>query len=91
MLKSYVGIASRDGLERLCPEHPTATRFLLRQAGRLHRRRAVCLWAVISDEAAGEVFAELRVGEKQAAYELLRMNARQMGPMFPGLKNGCPG
>lgn len=81
MLKSYVGIASCDGLERLCPEYPNATRFLFRHAGRLRSRRAVCLWAVISDEAADVVLAELRRGGKQAAYDLLRAEARQMGPI----------
>jgi len=83
MLKSYVGIATRDGLEQFCPEHPSVTRFLVRQADRLKRRRAVCLWAVIPDTDADDVCDELLHGTKQDALKLLRRTAKELGPLLP--------
>lgn len=79
MLNSYVGIASRNGLERLCPEHPGATRFLSVQASRLRRQRAVLVWAVLHDEVADEIMEAVRFGEKQAALRLLQSSAREGG------------
>lgn len=79
MLNSYVGITSRNGLERLCPEHPGVTRFLSVQVSRLRRERAVLVWAVLNDEAAEEIMEELRFGEKQIALGLLQSSAREGG------------
>jgi len=72
MLKSYVGIASRNGLERFCPDHPDVTRFLAIQASRLKRQRAVLVWAAVSDIVADEIMDELRFGEKQRSRWPLR-------------------
>jgi hypothetical protein len=79
MHNSYVGIASRNGLERLCPEQPEATRFLSVQVARLRRERAVLVWAVLHDEVADEILEELRYGEKQVALRLLQASAREGG------------
>ena len=79
MLNSYLGITSRNGLERLCPEHPGVTRFLSAHASRLRRERAVLVWAVLNDEVAEEIMEELRFGEKQAALCLLQSSAREGG------------
>ena len=79
MLKSYVGIASRNGLERFCPGHPEVTRFLAIQASRLKRQRAVLVWAAVSDIVADEIMDELRFGEKQAALQLLQSSAHECG------------
>ena len=81
MLKSYVGIASRNGLERLCPDHPEVARFLSIQAGRLRPQRATLVWAVMPDAAADAVLDELRFGEKQAALRLLQATARECGQL----------
>lgn len=79
MLKSYVGIASRNGLERFCPDHPEVTRFLAIQASRLKRQRAVLVWAAVSDTVADEIMDELRFGEKQSALHLLQSSAHECG------------
>jgi hypothetical protein len=84
MLNSYLAIASRNGLERLCPEHPEATRFLSAQATRLRRERAVLVWAVLPTDAADDIMEELRFGEKQAALRLLQHTAREGGRLMTG-------
>lgn len=79
MLKSYVGIASRNGLERFCPDHPEVTRFLAIQASRLKRQRAVLVWAAVSDVFADEIMDELRYGDKQTALRMLQTSAHECG------------
>lgn len=79
MLNSYLGIATRNGLETLCPEFPETTRFLSARAARLRRDRAVVVWAVLPAEAADDIMSELRSGEKQAALRLLQSTAREGG------------
>lgn len=81
MLKSYVGIATRNGLERLCPDHPEVARFLSIQAGRLRRQRAVLVWAVMPEAAADEIMDELQFGEKLAALRLLQSTSRECGQL----------
>lgn len=83
MLNSYVGIASRNGLERLCPEHPGVARFLAVQAARLRRQRAVLVWAVLPDDAADDIMEELRFGEKKSALQLLQHTAHDGGRLLP--------
>lgn len=79
MLSSYLGIATPRGLERLCPEHPDAARFLSVHVSRLRRQRAVLVWAVMSEDAAEAVCEELRWGDKRAALDLLQTAARECG------------
>lgn len=79
MLKSYVGIASRNGLERFCPDHPEVTRFLAIQASRLKRHRAVLVWAAVSEVIADEIMDELRYGDKQVALQMLQTSAHECG------------
>ncbi|MBY0460873.1 MAG: hypothetical protein K2V38_26435 [Gemmataceae bacterium] len=81
MLNSYVGIASRDGLERLCPENPGVARFLAAQAARL-RQQAVLVWAVLPVDAADDIMEELRAGEKRFALRLLQHAARDGGQLM---------
>lgn len=79
MLNSYLGIATRHGLETLCPEFPETARFLAARVARLRRHRAVLVWAVLQVEAADEIIAEVRAGEKQTALRLLQCSARDGG------------
>ena len=75
MLKSYVGIASRNGLERFCPDHPEVTRFLAIQASRLKRQRAVL---VLSDAARVEWKLGKRTGTARPGTLKIR------APLQPG-------
>lgn len=83
MLNSYLGIATRNGLEALCPEFPETSRFLSARAARLRRQRAVLVWAVLPADAADDIMEELRFGQKQAALRLLQYAARDGGRLLP--------
>lgn len=84
MINSYLGIATRNGLETLCPEFPETSRFLSARAARFRPQRAVLVWAVLSTEVADDILEELRFGEKQAALRLLQHEAREGGRLMTG-------
>lgn len=84
MLNSYLGIATRNGLETLCPEFPETSRFLSARAARLKRQRAVLVWAVLQTDIADDIMEALRFGEKQAALRLLQHTAREGGRLMTG-------
>ena len=52
MLRSYVAIATRNGLEAFFPEHELVVRELVRRAYRGPGHTALCCWAVIPETAA---------------------------------------
>jgi hypothetical protein len=83
MLKSFVGIATRHGLEVFLPEHEHVVRFLTRRVRREALRRAVCYWAVLPDEAAWEVRRQMDLGEAYIALLLLDHAATELGPILP--------
>lgn len=80
MLKSYVGLASLNGLEVLLPETERAVAALAGFAG---SKRAVCCWAVLSGEDAVEIDQRLAAGEKAAALAFLEATARGAGSILP--------
>ena len=47
MMKSYVGIVSKSGIELFYPEDPATVRFLWRRAQR-QKGRVACFWGVLS-------------------------------------------
>jgi hypothetical protein len=83
MLKSFVGIATRSGLEVFLPEHEHSVRFLARRSLREARRQAVCYWAVVSDDVAAEVQHQMELGESFAALLLLDQGATEIGSILP--------
>jgi hypothetical protein len=80
MLKSYVGLASPNGLEALYPEHALAVETL---AARAKRGRSVCCWAVLPDDDACEIDHCLASGEQASALALLEAAAREVGQILP--------
>lgn len=80
MLKSYIGLASTQGLETLVPEHELAVRSL---ALRAKSSRKVCCWAILPDADAHEIDRRLAAGESAAALALLEAAARTVGQILP--------
>ena len=80
---SYLGIASRFGLESLWPEHPDTAAFLLRRAARHRDPRAVCFWTVMAREFADQINLELADGNRVEALILLQSLAWDIGRILP--------
>jgi hypothetical protein len=83
MVRSYVGIISRRGLELLLPETEHAVPFLLRRAYCRHSAGAICCWAVMQDAAAGEVQRQLLFRRYEDAFLSLRVKAACFGTILP--------
>lgn len=82
MWQSYLGIASRHGLESLCPEQPHTVQFLSRRVERA-RGRLACFWTVLPEEIAGLVRVTLQLGGTREAWDLLQQHARDWGSLLP--------
>ena len=82
MVRAYIGIVTRRGLEALYEENDHVVRFLNRRVCR-GRRAGGLLWAVMDDDAADFVGVQLALGEMQAALRSLEAYAHYYGPMFP--------
>ena len=80
MLKSYVGLASLDGLEVLLPETERAISALAECA---RAKRAVCCWAVLRGEDAVEIDQRIAAGEKASALAFLEATAHSAGSILP--------
>lgn len=83
MGKSYIGIVSRDGLLALCPEGASTASRIIRRFSRRHRDSTAYYWAVLDDEAAGDVVRCLRSGEPQAALATLSGRSEHLGMVLP--------
>ncbi len=81
MLRSFVGIATQNGLEALLPEHTQALRLLQTRARRYPIRRQLCFWAVLPETVARQVQQHLEAGESVAALVTLDRNAMHLGPL----------
>ena len=66
MVRSYIGVVTRRGLEALHEEHEHVIQFLNRRVCR-GRRLGGLLWAVLDDDAAEFVKVQLAFGEMRAA------------------------
>ncbi|MSR59793.1 MAG: hypothetical protein EXS05_19500 [Planctomycetaceae bacterium] len=82
MWQSYIGIASRHGLENFCPEQPHTVQFLSRRVER-SRGRLACFWTVLPDEIAGLVRVALQLGCAREAWDLMQQHARDWGSLLP--------
>lgn len=83
MLKSYVGIVTRIGLEAFLPENEWTARALLSRAYCRRKEQAVCWWAVLTDTAAAEILSHIEQGDRLAALATLDETATQLGPILP--------
>lgn len=82
MMKSYVGIVSKSGIELFYPEDPATVRFLWRRAQRQNGRVA-CFWGVLSEEAAEFIQIEVALGWNREALDHLQQHARDYGFILP--------
>ena len=83
MLKSYVAMASSQGLLTLQPESEVVVRDLVDRAYRRRRESRVCLWVVMAAEDAARVAAEMEAGDLRSALVTLDRDARQLGSILP--------
>ncbi len=83
MVKCYVGIISRRGLESLLPETKHAIPFLLRRAYRREPTEAVCYWAVMQEAAALEVQRQVQSRRHEEALLALHAWAAHFGTILP--------
>jgi hypothetical protein len=82
MLQAYIGIVSHRGLEAFWPESPHTVRFISHRAKRIHRG-AACFWTVIPVNAAVHIQEALNGGQTEAALEVIRDTAREIGGLLP--------
>jgi len=80
MLKSYVGLATPNGLEVLLPESQLVVDALTERA---RPKRAVCCWAVLDGDDASEIDERLAAGEHAAALAMLVATAHGAGSILP--------
>ncbi len=88
MLKSYIGIATRNGLHAFHPEREHVVRELVWSAYRDPGRCALCCWAVIPETAALEVARQMDEGDHYAALLTLDRSATALGPILPSNSAG---
>lgn len=82
MMKSYVGIVSKNGIELFYPEDSATIRFLWRRAIR-QKGRVACVWGVLSKDAAELIEIEIALGWTREALVHLQENARDYGFLVP--------
>ena len=82
MVRSYIGVASGHGLERLYSKEDHVVRFPRR---RIQSRSApVGLdWAALDDQAADQVKEELAMGETLQAFRTIQVRALHCGSILP--------
>ncbi|MBI1315023.1 hypothetical protein GC176_27345 [bacterium] len=83
MRKSYVGIATPQGLEVFVPENRHVGRFLMRRAYRSGTFSSVCFWAVMEEAIASTVLTLLYSGRRQDALLIIQTLATETGSFFP--------
>lgn len=83
MVRSYLGVVTRKGLELLVPETEQAEAFV-QQRIRGHAGKAICCWAVLADPAERQVRLQLRLGRWREALVKLNQESRCLGTMMPG-------
>src|SRR3954452_11518827 len=88
MLKSYVTIITRNGLQAFLPEREHVVRELVRSAYQDPGRCALCCWAVIPETAALEVARQVDEGDHHAALLTLDRAAMTLGPILPSNPDG---
>src|SRR5947209_19031262 len=81
MFKAYIGIADSEGLESFIPEGEVPVEWLTRVAHGSRVEEAVCYYAVLSDEAAQTIRAELDASRRLDALHLLDGLALELRPI----------
>ena len=81
MLQAYVGVASKQGLYLLCPEHD-GTRLSVRRTVRSCTGR-IGFWAVLADSDAYTVQMLFQSGYRHEALVMLNRCARDIGRILP--------
>src|SRR3954451_6100171 len=88
MLKSYVCIVTRNGLQAFLPEREHVVRELVRSAYQDPGRCALCCWAVIPETAALEVARQMDEGDPHAALRPPAGAATTLGRILPSNPDG---
>ena len=83
MTNSYVGIISPCGLETLVPETEHAASFLLRRLAHSRPNKAIVFWAVVDEQAAGDIADHVRCGQFDEAFRQLNARALDLGTLLP--------
>ncbi|MDA7979472.1 MAG: hypothetical protein MPJ50_11970 [Pirellulales bacterium] len=83
MARSYLGIITPRGLERLVPETEHAAPFLLRRAHRDVTQQTCCCWAVLSEITASDVRRDVSRGKFWSALARLNIEAEHLGTLLP--------
>ena len=83
MLRPYIAISTRAGLQSLRPECEVTAQCCARRAYQKRRTKpAYCWWASISDATAAEVIRHIAQGDRIAALEVIDRTAAFLGPIF---------
>jgi hypothetical protein len=89
MLRAYLGIISRCGLESLWPEFDDTHRFLARQLSRERALGKLGVWAVMEAAAADEVHSLLTAGRYADSFSLLEVRSVYLGTILPEAPSHC--
>jgi hypothetical protein len=82
MMKSYVGIVSKNGIELFYPEDPATVRFLWRRVQR-QKGRVACVWGVLPADAAELIQIEISLGWTREAMTICSSMPVNMDSSFP--------
>ena len=83
MLKAYVGIASKHGLNVFFSEREDTLEWVRSMAGKRVNPKRISFWAVVPDDEACRIAILLHRGQKNEALRLLDRAATDMGQIFP--------
>jgi hypothetical protein len=83
MTRSYIGIATRAGLESFQPENEVAAQLIAQRVYCARPLKGMCCWAVLGDAAAAEVIGLIARGDRRAALVTIDRTASHLGPIFP--------
>lgn len=83
MLKAYVGIASKHGLNVFYSEREDTLEWVRSMAGKRVIPKRISFWAVVPDDEARRIAILLHRGQKNEALRLLDRAATDMGQILP--------
>jgi hypothetical protein len=83
MKRSYLGLATPNGLEALYQENDHVVRFLHRRIYRPRALAAICYWAVLEDRFARLIEFQISIGEFAQAWYTLQYCAIDAGVSLP--------
>ena len=83
MLKAYVGIASKHGLNVFYSEREDTLEWVRLMAGKRVNPKRISFWAVVPDDEACRIAILLYGGQRNEALQLLDRSATDMGQILP--------